>query len=176
MAKADDNILRDWPIDPNKTDVERVAEYLHEASKKFPGRPIPITYIVRVANAMQSVPRDSNKAVEAFRKTNRMGRVGTILIDQYRCELLHVRGVGYCAAFDSNHIQDTKAEQRARNVYSAIKRMERTMKLIKPSELSGKERKERYRTLANVADLLVSSDVKGRLLLSDPDKKKNDGE
>lgn len=175
MVKKDDNqTLRDWPIDTSKTDAERVAEYLHDASKRFPGRPIPITYIVRVANALPNIPRDTNKMVESFQRTNRMGRVRSILIDQYRSELVHVRGVGYCATVDSDHIMNTIAEQRARGVHASIKRLERTMKLIKPSELSGKERKDRYRTLADVSGLLVSPNIKDNLLLANPDKKKKE--
>jgi hypothetical protein len=171
-SKAD-KTLQAYPVDLKKDDVHRVADYLFWASRKFPGRPVPLTYIVRVANAMGVTPRETNKQVVAFRESGRMGRVRQVLIDEYRCEMEFVRGVGYRATTDSNDIMDFTAEKRARTVRNAIVRMDRTMGLVKASEVTGKERRLRHKVLSGIGGQLMAPDIKDRLLLPDPDKDKD---
>jgi hypothetical protein len=170
MAKAADKTLQSYPVDLEKDDVHRAADYLFWASRKFPGRPVPITYIVRVANAMKTTPRENNKVVEAFRTGNRMGRVRHIILEEYRCELDYVRGVGYRCTTGSNDIMDVIAEKRARVVRNAIVRMDKTLALVKPSEVTGKERKARLRVLTSIGGTLMSPEIKERLMLAPPVK------
>jgi hypothetical protein len=167
VAKTEDKTLRTWPLNVDLDDAHRIAEYLYKAGKKFPGRPIPITYIVRVAVAMPTVPRESNKAVEAFRSSNRMSRVREILFNEYKAGLVYVRGVGYRVSVDSNDVIDTLAEGRARRARNAIKSLEKTMGLVKPSEVTGKERKTRFRELSQVTGFLTSDDVQDKLIKAD---------
>lgn len=170
MATKEDKTLQAYPVDLDKDDVHRAADFLFWAGRKFPGRPVPLTNVVKVAHAMKSVPRDNNKAVEAFRMGNRMGRVRTILFEEYRCEMLYVRGRGYRATTDSNDIIDFTMERRARQVHNANARMNQSLSLIKPGEVTGKERKARLKVLNSIAGQLESPEIKDRLL-ANPDTK-----
>jgi hypothetical protein len=162
-----DKTLQQYPVDLEKDDVHRAADYLFWASRKFPGRPVPLVYIVRIANAMTTTPRDNDKRVEAFKQGNRLARVRSILIEEFRCEMEFVRGVGYRATVDSDDILDFSAEKRARAVHNAITRMDRTIGLVKANEVSGKERKNRYKVLSGIAGQLSAPDIKDRLLAAD---------
>lgn len=171
MATKAEQSLQAYPVNLDKDDVHRAADYLFWASRKYPGRLISLPLVVKVANAMKTVPRETNKQVEAFKDSNRMGRVRTILIDEYRCEMVRARGAGYRATTDSNDIMDTVAEMRARSTRSANARLDRTLSLIKPNEVTGADRRARLKVLNQINNQLNSPEIRERLL-ANPDTKK----
>lgn len=172
MVSRAEKQLQAYPADAEKDDVHRAADFLFWASRKFPQRPVPFVYIVAKALMLTVIPRESNKQVVAFREGGRMSRVRSILLEEYQCEMKYVRGVGYRATTDGNDIMDVAVEGRTKAVRNAAARLDRTLGLVKPSELSGKERKTRLKILTNINDELQAPKIKDRLVLPDPDKHK----
>lgn len=131
--KVTDKDLRNYKAAAGQTAPERAAEYLDWLARVAPGRCAPVTYIMKVAYELPSVPRDNTDAVNAFRK-GKLKSIKKVLYDKYRRAFRYVFATGYRASIDDNDIIESFVPSG--RLGAAVRAIDLTISLTKRSNLN----------------------------------------
>lgn len=146
-----------------KDEAQRAADFLFWAASNFPGRPIPMTVIVKVAMNMDRIPQENSKRIEMFRK-GLWARAKKILFEQYSRAVIYHPGLGFRATTGSEDTARTDQESKARRVRGAIDSLGKSRSIIKRGELKDSALKKRFDQLGSVHKQLTGGDIYDRLL------------
>jgi hypothetical protein len=152
---------------------ERGAEWLDNAARKFPMRPMPLTHIMKVTEKLAHMPRDGTEPVELFKK-NTWPRIRKVLFQRYKRASKYVFASGYRASVDEDDIIENFSGKKSKGVDTAVIGLSELMSLVNPQNLKRKENRARYREISK--HLKVLQPVARTLALSaDTGKDGKDG-
>lgn len=130
------SVLKNYKATDGLDDAERAAEFLFWASKKMPGRPVPIMHIVKAALALPTLPGENSKRVEDFKK-RRMSRVRDLVFIKYERAVLSMPGFGYRCTVSSEDTANTYQEAQIRRFISAGAGIDKARSIINAKDLKG---------------------------------------
>lgn len=139
----------------------RIARFLDWAASEYPRSLIPMNLVYKAIMGMARTPTMDSSEVERLR--SRMYAAKKHLHKVYGRTLVSEPGVGIRASVDSNDIVEGPLERAARRVESARLQADAVSALIKPSQLSAKNR-SRHNDVAEALRKLSSPAVLGKLL------------
>lgn len=162
MPKRQEDSLLDYKPQEGQDGITRAVEYLIWAAKNFPKRPVPLPFIVKVSLNEPRVPKEDSKDVMSFRD-NKLRRVRTKLMREYRRGMVYHPGIGHRATVDDDDIVENVMEKKRKRVQSAISSMSETESMVKKDNIRSPRVRDRFEDLSDATRRLTAPAIQNRL-------------
>lgn len=160
--KRQEDSLLGFKPDEGLDSITRAAAYLIWASKNFPRRPIPLTYIVKYCLNEPKVPSEAAKDVQAFR-INKLPRLRSKLLRDHHKGLVYHPGIGYRCTVDDDDIVENVVEKKRSRVQTAIAGFTEAESIVNPENIKSGRIKNRFDSLTEASRRLNSPGIRDRL-------------